>query len=145
MASTRREADGEDADTAPFAEGASALAFLSADARKELEKVDPRDRAKIVATIKKQYVENGPGGISIQKLNTNEGRHRVGKGEKMLWAFKGHQARLYGVEGNCGGKRAFFGTHAAVKKTDRADPNALTRAAERVLDFVDRIPSASVG
>lgn len=112
-----------------------------------LKSGNPKDAAKIEATLKSMYAEGGaenvPGGT--ERLNTNEGRYSVEGKKVRVWAFKSFQLRVYGVEGSVNGKRAFFATEVdPAKKKPKADPGALQRAAIRSVELNSKIKGGKI-
>lgn len=112
------------------------------DLGKEFAKLPDRARAAIQATMKTKFCTyEDETDIPPTKLR-EEGRH--GQKKIQLWAFKGPGGRVYGAKGTVNGKRAFFATTAAKKKTDLADPKCLKRAAARLEEDVGKIPGAKL-
>jgi hypothetical protein len=109
-----------------------------------MTKLNAKQRAKIEAMSKMYCQMERPEDIPSEKLNRNEGRHKVEEKEYRLQAFKNKQARVYGTEGSIRAKRTFFASCAAVKKTNKADPNELERAASRLVDVVSTVADASI-
>lgn len=130
----------------PWARGPAAVVFAYDGFESDFSQINERSRSKIEATIKEQYVQFGPQNIHREKLNRNEGRHKIGGQEILVQAFKHYQARVYGVEGSCANRRAFFISAIDVaKKKDKADRQLLRRAAEGSLELAQCIPQAKIG
>lgn len=123
--------------------GLNASVWVHKRCLKEMKDISSKDLAKIRATMEEMYCTmEEPGDISKERFNRSEGRH--GPKDTLVQAFKAYQGRVYGVEGSIDGKRAFFASVAVVKKDNKADPDDLARAVDRVLETVDTIPGAKV-
>lgn len=136
-----------DIDLKPWADGDLACVFIAADARSEIEKVadtglrEARRCARVASLMSERYVVFGPQNLDEDQYN-HEGKISIGQRGVRIFAFKAHQFRLYGAEGSYLGKRAFFATHAVVKKQPKARPRDIRKAAERALEFIDAIEGA---
>ncbi len=109
------------------------------DLAKEYAKLPDDARATIRATMKAKFCTyEDDGDIPTTKLK-EQGRPE--KKNILVWAFKGPGGRVYGAKGTIDGKRVFFATAAAKKKTDKADPKDLKRAVMR-LGELGKIPGA---
>lgn len=105
---------------------------------------DPKDRAKIEASMKRMFAENGHRNMPDNRFKAEKARSVGGK-KVQVWAFKSYQLRVYGLMGSVHGKQAFFAVEVdPKKKRDKADPNALVRAAEKGIDFAASIVGSKV-
>ena len=128
-----------------FCDGPVAEVWIHAKCREELADLGPKDRVKIEACMTDMYCQmENVGSIPAERLNRNEDRHKVGHEEVRLQAFKHFQGRVYGVQGNRRGKRAFFASCAAVKKKDRADARALEKAVRRLGSVPHQVAGATI-
>ena len=74
--------------------------------------------------------------LTPQMFNASEGR--TPRRNIMLKAFKTFKIRLYGFDGDVGGKRTFVIVDSdPAKKQDKADPRVLNRAKKRIDDLLD--------
>lgn len=117
-----------------FCDGPVASIWMNKQCLEAFLALPLRDRAKIQATMERMYCTMENASIPPKRLNYDEGRHDG----LQVWAFKEKQSRLYGVQGSIHGKRTFFATNVAVKKTQRADPGDLTKAG-RVAKKVNKL------
>ncbi|MBN9335789.1 hypothetical protein [Devosia sp.] len=77
-----------------------------------------------------RFADKGTAGFTEEQFKSL-GRFRAeGGNEHLLYEFKSHQFRLYGVVRTYKGKRSFVGVACdPAKKTNKADPKVLKRAA----------------
>lgn len=137
-------ASNDDKPPEPWANGDEAIVFVYDDFERDFGELKEKSRIKIETTLKNRYCKFGPKGLNSERWNRDEGRHKVGHRDLLVQAVKDHQARVYGVEGNCEGKRAFFVSAVEIKKKDKANPATLKRAAEGAVELASRIPGATV-
>ena len=122
-------------------DGTNASVWMLGKCKKEMEEAPELDRAKVLACMSQMFCElEDVGQISNKKFNANEGRHKNGP---LIQAFKSSQLRVYGATGSVNRKRAFFASHALIKKDEKLDPSARERATNR-LDTVGTIPGSSL-
>jgi hypothetical protein len=107
-----------------FCDGPNASVWMYSECLGDFRSLPIRDQAKIEATMKDFYCSMENASIPKKRLNLNEGRHD----RFLVQAFKADQSRVYGVAGSIDGKKSFFATNAATKKTNKADPSELTKA-----------------
>jgi hypothetical protein len=118
------EARADDEVWEKFCDGPVASIWMNKQCLAAFLSLPLRDRAKIQATMEQMYCTMENVSIPLKKLNRNEGRH----GGLQVWAFKEKQSRVYGVQGSINAKRTFFATNVAVKKSQKADPEELSKA-----------------
>lgn len=111
--------------------GPYATIWIHRDAEPELQGLLPRRLAAIHALMRERYCAMATPAMSNEQF-TSEGRHGSGDHTYPLFAFKSHQARVYGAIGSVKGNKAFFVAAAATKKADKPDKNVLKRAAQRL-------------
>jgi hypothetical protein len=99
-----------------------------------------RDRAKIEATMQDMFCTLESLSIPSVRFNPNEGRHDG----HLVQVFKSNQARVYGVSGSILGKRAFFATNVAIKKSRKADPGDLLKAGRLAATICAHVGGARV-
>lgn len=107
-----------------FCDGPNASVWMHLECLVDFKRLPMRDQAKIEATMRDFYCSMENASVPKNRLNLNEGRHD----RFLVQVFKANQSRVYGVVGSINGKKSFFATNAATKKTNKADPNELTKA-----------------
>lgn len=118
--------------------GRSAAVLATPDVAKEVEKLEPNRRHRLLAVMEK-FAEYG---FRMPKEQfRSEGRFGIGDPsgkEIQIFAFKGWQVRVYAGELPRGGQRTLICTAIdPAKKTDGADQALLRTAARRMKPFLD--------
>jgi hypothetical protein len=116
-------------------EGKQFRVSLTKEVAAQFEKIDARERARCLKWMR-LYAEDGHTLLDNEKLK-NEGKFPVGDkagSQVTVLAFKVWQVRVYGgvVDGN-----HFIGTEIDTsKKTNKADMDALRRAAKKLASYL---------
>lgn len=118
------------------ARGAYADVHLFGEAMEEFEALGPKTDEKSVQkhrTISRyfeRFAEHGPTSLN-DKMFKKQQRIRSGGTDVMIYEFKAHQFRIYGVICEHLGKRCFLGFACDPdKKKDKADPQKLQKTAD---------------
>ncbi|MGV3490134.1 MAG: hypothetical protein ACO1OG_02320 [Devosia sp.] len=78
-----------------------------------------------------RFASSGPRAFTEEMFKSVQRIKASGGNEHMIFEFKAHQFRLYGVIVDYKGKRSFVGTACdPAKKNNKADPAILKRAAD---------------
>jgi hypothetical protein len=125
-----------DSEWEQFCDGPNATVWMHSECLRVFRLFQIRDQAKIESTMRDMYCSMENASIPKERFNLDEGRHD----QLLVKAFKAKQSRVYGVQGSVNGKRTFFATNAATKKTNKADQSELSKAArlaKNIGAFVD--------
>ena len=91
---------------------------------------ESRRAAKRLAGYFPRFCEKGVAGFVEEQFKSLGRTKAEGGNDHLLYEFKSHQFRLYGVVKTYKGKRSFVGLACdPAKKTNKADPKVLKRAA----------------
>ena len=118
------------------AKGDCADVWLVGEALKEWKAVrkrsdqESRRAAKRLGGYFPRFAEKGVSGFTEEQFKSLGRFKAEGGNDHLLYEFKSHQFRLYGVVRTFKGKRSFVGVACdPAKKTPKADPKVLKRAA----------------
>lgn len=141
-AQTKNEHGAEDTGSVK-ARGEYADVHLFGEAEREFDALVPKTDGKSVAkhrTISRyfdRFAQKGPTSLN-DKMFKKQQRMKSNGTEVMIYEFKAHQFRIYGVICDYKGKRCFLGLACdPEKKKDKADPKKLQKTADEYVRIIN--------
>lgn len=127
----------------PHASGEFADVYLFGEAMEEFDALEPRNdemslrKYRSISRYIQRFADKGPSSLN-EKMFKKQLRMRSGGSDVMIWEFKAHQFRIYGVICDFNGKRCFLGTACDPdKQRDKADHKRLQKAADEYVRIIN--------
>lgn len=139
-------ADSDEEEWKKLCDGPNGEVWIHKACEKELGKIKQlRMQAKAFAVLKNKFCKLE----SLDDLRRNQfkiyAKKHSSKGiSAKLSHARGDDIRIYGALGSVSGCRAFFASHAIIKKANKLDSNDADTSVGRLVGLSERIPGAQL-